>query len=182
MFGPSRSRLNGGRSFGRAARSWVHGRGGSVRLEIKAPPKGGGFTPIAPLYRVEHARLSERRIGVSDPHGAYPTGELHVVLDTVSTHKTPAVRAWLEQNPRITFHFTPTSASWMNQVETWFGILTRQAIRRGSFRSVKELVARIEAFTQTWNSGASPFAWVRTADEILAKAVRKRPAISESGH
>jgi transposase len=82
---------------------------------------------------------------------AYPDGDLHVVLDNVSTHKTPAVRAWLEQNPRITFHFTPTSASWMNQVETWFGILTRQAIRRGSFHSVKELIARIEAFTQSWN-------------------------------
>jgi len=58
-------------------------------------------------------------------------------LDNVSTHKTPAVRAWLEARPRITFHFTPTSASWMNQVETWFGILTRQAIRRGTFRSVQ---------------------------------------------
>jgi len=114
--------------------------------------------------------------------GAYPDGELHVILDNVSTHKTPAVRAWLEQNPRITFHFTPTSASWMNQIETWFGILTRQAIRRGAFRSVKELVARITAFTEQWNAGASPFMWVKTADEILAKAVRKRPATNEPGH
>jgi transposase len=105
-----------------------------------------------------------------------------VVLDNVSTHKTPAVQAWLEARPRITFHFTPTSASWMNQVETWFGILTRQAIRRGAFRSVKELVARIEAFTASWNEGASPFVWVKTADQILAKAVRKRSAISESRH
>ncbi|MGH2468252.1 MAG: IS630 family transposase, partial [Candidatus Limnocylindrales bacterium] len=113
---------------------------------------------------------------------AYPEGELHVVLDNVSTHSTPGVRAWLARHPRISFHFTPTSASWMNQVETWFGILTRQAIRRGSFHSVKELVAMIEAFTQTWNAGASPFAWVKTADEILAKAVRKPRAISESGH
>jgi transposase len=113
---------------------------------------------------------------------AYPAGELHVVLDNVSTHTTPDVKAWLADNPRITFHFTPTSASWMNQVETWFGILTRKAIRRGSFRSVKELVAMIDAFTRQWNAGASPFAWLRTADEILAKAVRKPPAISESGH
>ena len=113
---------------------------------------------------------------------AYPDGELHVVLDNVSTHKTPAVRAWLAERPRITFHFTPTSASWMNQVETWFGILTRQAIRRGSFRSVRELVAMIEAFTRSWNEGSSPFTWVRTADEILAKAVRKPRATSESGH
>jgi len=112
----------------------------------------------------------------------YPTGELHVVLDNVSTHKTPAVLAWLARHPRIAFHFTPTSASWMNQVETWFGILTRQAIRRGSFRSVQELVAMIDAFTRQWNAGASPFTWVRTPDEILAKAVRKPRAISESGH
>jgi transposase len=113
---------------------------------------------------------------------AYPEGELHVVLDNVSTHTTPAVRAWLERHPRITFHFTPTSASWMNQVETWFGILTRQAIRRGSFRSVKELVAMIDAFCRSWNEGSSPFVWVKTADQILAKAVRKPPANSESGH
>jgi transposase len=113
---------------------------------------------------------------------AYPEGELHVVLDNVSTHKTPAVRAWLDANPRVTFHFTPTSASWMNQVETWFSILSRQAIRRGAFRSVRELVARIEAFIESWNAGASPFVWTKSDDEILAKAVRKRRAISESGH
>ena len=113
---------------------------------------------------------------------AYPEGELHVVLDNLSTHSTPDVRTWLADNPRITFHFTPTSASPMNQVETWFGILTRKAIRRGSFRSVKELVAMIDAFTRAWNEGSSPFAWVRTADEILAKAVRKPRATNESGH
>ena len=113
---------------------------------------------------------------------AYPDGDLHVVLDNVSTHKTPDVRAWLERNPRITFHFTPTSASWMNQIETWFGILTRGALRRGSVGSVKELIAKIELFAANWNAGSSPFAWVKTADEILAKAVRKRPAISESRH
>lgn len=92
------------------------------------------------------------------------------------------MRAWLADDPRITFHFTPTSASWMNQIETWFGILTRQAIRRGAFRSVKELVERIETFTAAWNAGASPFVWVRTDDEILAKAVRKPRANSELGH
>jgi transposase len=112
----------------------------------------------------------------------YPVGELHVVLDNVSTHKTPDVQAWLARHPRIAFHFTPTSASWMNQVETWFGILTRQAIRRGSFRSVRELVAMIDAFTRGWNEGSSPFTWVKTADDILAKAVRKPRANSESGH
>ena len=113
---------------------------------------------------------------------AYPKGELHVVLDNVSTHTTPAVRAWLERHPRIRFHFTPTSASWMNQIETWFGILTRKAVRRGSFGSVEELVAMIDAFTRSWNEGSSPFVWVKSADAILAKAVPKRPVDSESGH
>ena len=65
---------------------------------------------------------------------------------------------------------------------TWFSVLTRQAIRRGVFRSVRELVARIDAFTASWNEGASPFVWVKTTDEILAKAVRKPRATSESGH
>ena len=138
---------------------------GKVTTEARARHTGADF--LAFLRRVERA---------------YPDGELHVVLDNVSTHKTPDVRAWLERHPRITFHFTPTSASWMNQIETWFGILTRQAIRRGSFGSVKELIARIDLFAANWNAGASPFAWVKTADEILAKAVRKRPAISESRH
>jgi hypothetical protein len=69
----------------------------------------------------------------------------------------------------------------MNQVETWFSVLTRGAIRRGAFRSVRELVERIDAFTGSWNAGASPFVWVKSADEILAKAVRKRSAIGESG-
>jgi transposase len=112
----------------------------------------------------------------------YPEGELHVILDNVSTHKTPAVRAWLERHPRITFHFTPTSASWLNQVETWFGIISRQAIRRGSFASVKELIAMIDTFTRNWNAGATPFVWLKSADEILAKAVRKPPATSEGRH
>ena len=112
----------------------------------------------------------------------YPQGDLAVVLDNVSPHKTPDVHKWLEAHPRVSFHFTPTSASWMNQIETWFGILSRQAIRRGSFRSVKELIAMIAAFTASWNEGSTPFAWVKTADQILAKAVRKPSAIGESGH
>ncbi len=113
---------------------------------------------------------------------AYPEAELAVVLDNVSSHKTLAIREWLEAHPRVSFHFTPTSASWMNQIETWFGILSRQAIRRGSFRSVKELIAMITAFTVQWNEGSTPFHWVKTADQILAKAVRKPSAIGESGH
>ena len=70
----------------------------------------------------------------------------------------------------------------MNQVETWFSILSRQALRRGSFESVRALIAAIERFTRQWNDGASPFTWVKTPDEILAKAVRKTQATSGAGH
>ncbi len=112
----------------------------------------------------------------------YPRRELHLVLDNVQTHKTPEVLAWLDRHRRVHFHFTPTSASWLNQVETWFGILTRQALRRGSFASVRALVAAIEAFTRAWNAGSTPFKWVKTADEILAKAVRKPKATSGAHH
>ena len=113
---------------------------------------------------------------------AHPKDEPHVVLDDVSTHSTPAVKAWLERNPRITFPFTPTSASWMDRIEIWSGSLTRKAVRRGSFGSVKELIAMIDACTRSWNAGASPFVWVKTADAILAKAVPKPRVDPESGH
>ncbi len=103
----------------------------------------------------------------------YPRVRLHVVADNYATHKHPKVRAWLAKNPRITMHFTPTSGSWLNLVEVFFGIITRQAIRRGSFTSVKELKAAIEAFIDGWNERCEPFVWTKTADEILAKAHRK---------
>jgi len=112
----------------------------------------------------------------------YRRGQVHVVLDNVSTHKTPDVQAWLAKHERFHFHFTPTSASWMNQIETWFGILSSQAIRRGSFESVRALVAAIERFTREWNADALPFTWVKTPDEILAKAVRKTQADSGARH
>jgi transposase len=112
----------------------------------------------------------------------YPRRELHLILDNVSTHKTPEVARWLRRHKRFHLHFTPTSASWLNQVETWFGILTRQALRRGSFESLRALVAAIEAFTRQWNAGASPFTWVKTTDAILAKAVPKPQATSGAGH
>jgi transposase len=82
---------------------------------------------------------------------------LHIVCDNYSTHNHPGVRAWLDKHPRITLHFTPTSGSWLNMVEVFFGIITRQAIRRGSFTSVADLVAAIEAFIDGWNDRCHPF-------------------------
>jgi len=98
---------------------------------------------------------------------AHPGAELHIVVDNYATHKHPDVRAWLARNPRITLHFTPTSGSWLNMVEIFFGIITRQAIRRGTFTSVKDLTTAIGAFIDGWNERCQPFAWTKTADELL---------------
>lgn len=102
----------------------------------------------------------------------YPKGELHLVLDNYGTHKHPTVQKWFAKRPRYKLHFTPTSASWLNQVETWFSILTRQAVRRGSFNGVTPLRKAVHAFIADWNEDAHPFKWVKTSDEILEKAVR----------
>ena len=122
---------------------------------------------------LEFCRLLVRR---------YPSGELHVVLDNSSTHKTPAVERWLRRHKRVHFHFTPTSASWMNHVETWFSILQRQALARDSFENVRALGERIARYIRDWDEHATPFVWVKTADEILAKAVRKPKDHSGAEH
>jgi len=104
---------------------------------------------------------------------AYPRVPLHVVADNYATHKHPVVQAWLAKHPRVRMHFTPTSGSWLNLVEVFFGIITRQAIRRGTFTSVKDLIGAIETFIDAWNDRCQPFVWTKTADEILTKANRK---------
>jgi len=101
-----------------------------------------------------------------------PDKELHLILDNYGTHKHEKVQSWLRRHRRFHLHFTPTGASWMNMVEIWFGILTNQAIRRGSFDSVARLVGAIKAFLSQWNEGAKPFVWTKTAEQILAKAAR----------
>lgn len=95
--------------------------------------------------------------------------DIHVVLDNLSTHTTPDVVAWLAANPQVRFHFTPIGSSWINQIETWFGVITRQSIRRGTFTSVKVLIAQIRDYIAHWNTNPKPFAWTATAEEILAK-------------
>lgn len=110
------------------------------------------------------------------------TLDVHLVLDNYATHKHPTVRAWLVARPRYHVHFTPTYASWINQVERWFGLITQRAIRRGSFRTVRELVRRIDAFVTVYNAHSRPFAWTATADSILAKLERLLRAISGTEH
>jgi transposase len=105
---------------------------------------------------------------------AYPRRELHVVVDNYHTHKHTEINDWLAKHPRVTLHFTPTSGSWLNLVEVFFGIITRQAIRRGSFCNVKELITAIDRFIDSWNERCRPFTWTKTADEILPHAQRQR--------
>jgi transposase len=110
---------------------------------------------------------------------AYPRRQLHLVLDNYGTHKHPTVGAWLAKHPRIHLHFTPTAASWMNLVEVCFSIITRQAIRRGSFPSVADLIVAIGRFVDGWNQRCQPFVWVKDADDIMIKATRKRTSGTE---
>ena len=106
--------------------------------------------------------------------------ELHLVMDNYAAHKHQNVRAWLADHPRFIVHFTPTHASWMNLVEVWFGIVERQAVRRGVFKSVKDLNAKLRAYIDGWNERAHPFVWTKTADQILTKA--NRPTTSNPRH
>src|SRR3954447_18958534 len=110
---------------------------------------------------------------------AYPERELHLVMDNYAADKRAEVRDGLAANPRVHVHFTPTSASWMNLVEVWFGIIERQAIHRGTFRSVRDLTRAIRAFIDGWNDRAHPFAWTKPADQILAKANRQKTSTTE---
>jgi transposase len=111
---------------------------------------------------------------------AYPRKRLHIVCDNYATHKHENVGKWLAKHPRITLHFTPTSASWLNLVEMFFAIITRQAIHRGSFASVDDLEAAIRTYIDAYNERCEPFTWTKSADEILAKL--KPQTISATAH
>src|SRR5487761_2800747 len=107
-----------------------------------------------------------------------PVGKVvHVILDNYAAHKHPAVRAWLTRHPRWVFHFTPTSASWLNAVEGFFAILTKRRLKRGVFRSVVDLQAAINRFLGDHNAQAKPFQWVADPDEIIAAVGRGRQAL-----
>jgi putative transposase len=108
--------------------------------------------------------------------------EVHLVVDNYGTHKHAKVRRWLAARPRFHVHYTPTYASWLNHVEIWFNIITQRAIRRGTFKSVRELVAKIEAFVQHYNRRCHPFSWTATADSILEKIDRLCKAVAGTAH
>jgi putative transposase len=110
------------------------------------------------------------------------TLDVHIIVDNYATHKHARVKRWLAERPRFQVHFTPTYASWLNQVEIWFNRITQQAIRRGTFRSVRELVEKIDRFVQSSNASPHPFVWTATADSIFAKVQRLCERISGTAH
>ena len=108
-----------------------------------------------------------------------PELELHLVMDNYGTHKEPHVRAWLKKHRRFVCHFIPTSSSWLNLVERWFGELSEKAIRRGSFVSVPDLQAAIVSFLEAWNQQPKPFIWTAKVADIIKKIERARAKLEE---
>jgi putative transposase len=107
---------------------------------------------------------------------------VHLIVDNHATHKHPKVKAWLAKYASYHMHFTPTYSSWLNQVERWFGMIMQQAIRRGSFRNVRQLITSIERYVARYNQHNRPFVWTATADSILRKVARLCNIISGTEH
>ena len=106
-----------------------------------------------------------------------PELALHLIVDNSSTHKSPPVKRWLKRHPRVHLHFIPTGSSWLNMVERWFGEITQKRIRRGTFRSVQELIAAITEYLRTYNEAPTRFVWTKDADMILGKVARCKEAL-----
>ena len=128
-----------------------------------------------PRHRHQEVLSFLRHIDANVP----ATLDVHLIVDNYATHKHATVKAWLARRPRYHVHYTPTYSSWLNQVERWFGLITQRAIRRGSFRTVRELVRRIEHFVAHYNATSRPFKWTATADSILEKLHRLLSRITE---
>ena len=136
---------------------------------------------ISELHRQHRAAEWKKFLAKIDRE--VPAGlEVHIVADNYATHKTPAIQAWLAAHPRFTMHFTPTSSSWLNQVERWFGELTAKMLRRSAHKSVQALEADIRAWIGNWNNDPRPFIWTKTADEILESLGRLLLRTSGAGH
>jgi transposase/transcriptional regulator with XRE-family HTH domain len=108
--------------------------------------------------------------------------DVHIVCDNLATHKTPAVNEWIARHPRFHIHFTPTGSSWINQVERWFAYLTTQMLQRGIHKSVQALETDVRTWIEQWNANPRPFAWTKTAEEILDSLARYLQRISGGEH
>src|SRR6266699_4864219 len=142
------------------------------------PPRARCFTRCRQRHRHQEYLDFLRQIDNNVP----PDLDVHVIVDNYATHKHPRVKRWLATRPRFHVHFTPTYASWLNQVAIWFNRITQRAIRRGTFRSVKELMTKIDQFVANDNQNARPFVWTATADSIFAKVQRLCERISGTAH
>ncbi len=134
-------------------------------LELFAALNVGTGNVLASFHR--RHRHQEVLVFLRRVEHTYPPEELHLILDNASTYTVPKVERWFRRRPRFHRHPTPTGASWLNQIEAWCSILSRRAVRRGSFGSVAQLRAAIERFLHAWNADAKPFAWVKTPEQIL---------------
>src|SRR5271155_4227294 len=139
---------------------------------------GQVIAEMTPRHRAEEFRKFLNLIESAVPDHL----NVHVVLDNSSTHKTPSIQRWLVRHPRFTLHFTPTYSSWMNLVERWFAELTNKWLRRGTHRSVRDLVASIRTWITNWNEDPKPYVWHKTADEILDSLANYCQRINDSGH
>ena len=139
---------------------------------------GQVIAEMTPRHRAEEFRRFLNLIDRNVPEHL----AVHVVLDNNSTHKTPSIQRWLVRHPRFEFHFTPTYSSWMNLVERWFAELTTKWIKRGTHRSVRDLVKSIRTWITNWNDDPKPFIWHKTADEILDSLANYCQRINDSGH
>jgi putative transposase len=139
---------------------------------------GQVLTRCTPRHRHQEFLQFLRQIDANVP----PDLHLHLVVDNYATHKHAQVRRWLAARPRFHVHYTPTYGSWLNQVEIWFNIITQRAIRRGTFRSVRDLTNTINQFVQGYNAHATPFVWTATADSILQKIHRLCETIAGTQH
>jgi transposase len=148
---------------------------GVITATLTPPPRKLGVTH----WSHQEFLAFLRQVARTYPEDGSGT-ELHLVMDNYAAHKQPKIRAWLAANPQVVVHFTPTHASWMNLVEVWFSLIERQAIHRGTFRSVRDLNAKIRAYIDGWNDRSHPFVWTKTADQILTKANRQKT--SNAGH
>ncbi len=139
---------------------------------------GRVLTKCKPRHRHQEFLQFLRHIDASVPKKL----DVHLVVDNYATHKHESVRRWLAARPRFHIHYTPTYSSWLNQVEIWFNIITQRAIRRGTFRSVRDLIQKIEAFVKHYNRKCHPFVWTATSDSIFEKLERLSKAIAGTGH
>jgi transposase len=138
-------------------------------------------TVISEVHR-RHRAIEFKKFLISIDKAVPAELDVHLICDNLATHKTPAINTWLANHPRFHLHFTPTGSSWINQVERWFGYLTDQLLRRGVHKSVQALEKDVRDWIKIWNQDPKPFAWTKTAEEILDSLARYISRITDAGH